>query len=258
MYLTTHSYGPFGVWPGDSAVPRDLALQIYFGFHLVALFPASIMFMERRRLTVDLHETNSRLTILASLDGLTGIANRRSFDERLASEWTRASRHRQPIALAMIDLDHFKEYNDLYGHVAGDRCLSAVAQALSRQVQGPENLVARFGGEEFALLLPHTGLDGARQVSNTVRSVIDALDMDHIGNAWNRVTVSIGFAALTPGAGDGPSRLIQLADAALYLAKSGGRNRVETMTSTLGSPASQEHGNTTKRRIIRILGGSDP
>jgi len=258
MYLTTHAYGPFGVWADDLDLPRDLALQIYFGFHLLALFPASIMFMERRRLVVELHETNSRLTVLASLDGLTGIANRRSFDERLAAEWNRASRHHEPIALAMIDLDCFKQFNDLYGHVAGDRCLVAVAEALSHQVHRPEDLVARFGGEEFAMLLPHTGPDGARHLLEQVRTRVHALAIDHIGNPWNRVTVSIGYAALIPSASDGQSRLIKLADAALYLAKSGGRNRVETLPSIEGASASPEQGTTSKRRIVRILSGTDP
>ena len=154
VYCTTLGLGPFGKWPANLAVPRDLALQLYFGFHLIALFPASLMFMERRRMAGDLRDKNARLTVLASLDGLTGIANRRCFDERFAQEWNRAIRHHKPIALAMIDLDNFKQFNDLYGHLAGDRCLCAVADALSRQVQRPEDLVARFGGEEFTLLLP--------------------------------------------------------------------------------------------------------
>ena len=154
VYFTSNSLGPFGVWPADLRIPRDLAMQIFWGFQMIALFPASLMFMERRRMTEDLHDTNARLTLLASLDGLTGIANRRSFDERFAHEWNRALRLRRPLAVAMIDLDNFKQFNDHYGHVAGDQCLCAVAQVLGEQVQGPEDLVARFGGEEFALLLP--------------------------------------------------------------------------------------------------------
>jgi diguanylate cyclase (GGDEF)-like protein len=256
-YFTSNSLGPFGAWPGDLAVPRDLAVQIYIGFHLLALFPASIMFMERRRMTEELRNTNARLTVLASLDGLTGIANRRSFDERFAQEWSRAVRHRKPIALAMIDLDNFKQFNDLYGHLAGDRCLCAVADALGRQVQRPEDLVARFGGEEFALLLPHTSAEGALKVVERIRAAVLDLRIDHLGNSWNCVTVSIGFSALSPTTGDGQSRLIELADAALYQAKSGGRNRVESISSIEGARAVGEQGTTARNRIVRIFGSSD-
>ncbi|MDB6086178.1 MAG: diguanylate cyclase [Gammaproteobacteria bacterium] len=258
VYFTNESRGPFGAWPGDLAIPRDLAVQIYFGFHMIALFPASIMFMERRRMANELHDTNARLTLLAALDGLTGIANRRSFDERLAQEWNRAVRHHKPIALAMIELDNYKQFNDLYGHQAGDRCLCAVADALSRAVQRPEDLVARFGGEEFALLLPHTSADGAHKLVERIRAAVLDLRIDHIGNSWNRVTVSIGYSALAPvhGDGDGPSRLIQLADAALYQAKSGGRNRVEAMSSIEGANT-DDHGTTARNRIVRILGRND-
>ena len=257
VYFTNNSLGPFGVWPADLAVPRDLAVQIYLGFHLLALFPASIMFMERRRMAEELQDTNSRLAVLASLDGLTGIANRRSFDERFAQEWSRAVRHHKPLALAMIDLDNFKQFNDLYGHLAGDRCLCAVAEALGRHVQRPEDLVARFGGEEFALLLPHTTADGALKVVERIRTAVLDLGIDHLGNGWNRVTVSIGFSSLTPTAGDGQSRLIQLADAALYQAKSRGRNRVESISSIEGAYSAGEHGTTTRNRIVRIFGNAD-
>jgi diguanylate cyclase (GGDEF)-like protein len=256
-YPISNSFGPFGGWSPDLAVPRDLAVQIYLGFHLLALFPASIMFMERRRMAEELQDTNARLAVLASLDGLTGIANRRSFDERFAQEWSRAARHRKPIALAMIDLDNFKQFNDLYGHVAGDRCLCAVAEALVSQVQRPEDLVARFGGEEFALLLPHTTADGAHKVVERIRKAIFDLGIGHLGNGWNCVTVSIGFSAITPATGDGQSRLIQLADAALYQAKSGGRNRVESISSIEGAQVAAGHSATARNRTVRILGRSD-
>jgi diguanylate cyclase (GGDEF)-like protein len=257
VYFTNNSLGPFGVWPADLTVPRDLALQMYIGFHLLALFPASIMFMERRRMAEELRNTNARLTVLASLDGLTGIANRRSFDERFAQEWSRAVRHRKPIALGMIDLDNFKQFNDLYGHLAGDRCLCAVADALRQQVHRPEDLVARFGGEEFALLLPNTSAEGALTVVERIRAAVLDLGIEHLGNSWNSVTVSIGFSALTPTTGDGQSRLIQLADAALYQAKSRGRNRVESIASIEGAYSAGEHGTTTRNRIVRIFGNSD-
>jgi len=255
-YFTSKSIGPFGVWPAGLTISRDLAMQFFFGFQLLCLFPASIMFMERRRMAEDLNDTNTRLILLASLDGLTGIANRRCFDERFASEWNRALRHRKPIALAMIDLDNFKQFNDYYGHLAGDRCLTTVAEALKRQVQRPEDLVARFGGEEFALLMPYTTAEGAQKVVERIRAAIHDLCIEHIGNSWNQVTVSIGYSALTPTSNDGQSRLIQLADAALYQAKSSGRNRVETISSIEGGKTSiSDFGSTTSRnRLVRILG----
>jgi diguanylate cyclase (GGDEF)-like protein len=157
----------------------------------------------------------------------------------------------------MIDLDNFKQFNDLYGHLAGDRCLCAVADALGRQVQRPEDLVARFGGEEFALLLPHTSAEGALKVVEKIRAAVLDLGIEHLGNGWNLVTVSIGFSSLTPTTGDGQSRLIQLADAALYQAKSRGRNRVESISSIEGAYSSGEHGTTTRNRIVRIFGNSD-
>jgi len=135
VYMTTHAIGPFGLWPHDLWVTRDVAMQIYLGFHLVALFPASIMMMERRRLADELHDTNDQLLLLASLDGLTGVANRRSLDERFSQEWNRAIRLQTPLALIMIDIDHFKQFNDLYGHHAGDQCLQTVARALRGEIQ---------------------------------------------------------------------------------------------------------------------------
>jgi predicted signal transduction protein with EAL and GGDEF domain len=121
----------------------------------------------------------------------------------------------------------------------------------------PEDLVARFGGEEFTLLLPHTSAEGALKVVERIRSAVYELGLDHIGNSWNRVTVSIGYTALTPVAGGvGPSRLIQLADAALYQAKSRGRNRVETLSIEVAQ-AANDQSTTAKNRIVRILGGTE-
>jgi diguanylate cyclase (GGDEF)-like protein len=257
VYFTSNSQGPFGVWPSDLVLPRDLALQLYFGFHLIALFPASLMSMERKRLADELQRTNERLARLASLDGLTNIANRRGFDDRFAQEWNRAVRYREPLALAMIDLDNFKQYNDLYGHFAGDRCLRAVADTLAQQVQRPEDFVARFGGEEFALLLPHTSAEGAFNVVERIREAILALQIDHKGNPWNWVTASVGYSVVIPTHSDGQSGLLQLADAALYQAKSKGRNRVETIVSIEGLDAAEHHFTATSRnRIRRMLGRS--
>jgi len=126
----------------------------------------------------------------------------------------------------MIDIDHFKQFNDIYGHHAGDRCLQAVAAALQAKVQRGQDHLARFGGEEFALLLPHTDLEGAMHIAEQMRLAVLDLAIPHRAAERERVTISLGCAALTPAHGEDESRLLQIADAALYQAKSAGRNRV--------------------------------
>lgn len=258
VYCTTQGLGPFGAWPADSPLPRDFALQIYFGFHLLALFPVSIVLMERQRLSAELRRTNARLTLLASLDGLTGIGNRRLFDERFAEAWIRAARLRRPLAVAILDIDNFKQFNDLYGHVQGDACLRSVAEVLQVEMRGPDDLVARFGGEEFAIMMPGASAEAARLAAERVRNAILNLGIVHLGNTWNRVSVSIGYASVVPTSADGRLGLIQLADAALYRAKREGRNCVETITSIEGLRAANDHyGDTTQIRLMRLLKGRE-
>lgn len=226
VYLTMHGDGPFGSWPADMPIPRDVALQVFLGFNLVALFPASILLMERRRMAVKLTDTNERLSILAAMDGLTGIANRRSLDERFADEWKRAMRVQTPLSLLMIDLDHFKDFNDLYGHDSGDHCLRTVAETLRTYVRRPQDLAGRFGGEEFAILLPHTPLEDAIDFAERVRGAIYDLAIHHNRSPHSRVTVSIGCSAAIPVQGSHSAELLRAADNALYRAKKAGRNQV--------------------------------
>ena len=226
VYLTMHGRGPFGSWPGNIPIPRDVALQVFLGFNLLALFPASILLMERKKMALKLTETNERLSILASMDGLTGIGNRRALDERFADEWKRAMRVQSPLSFLMIDLDHFKGYNDLYGHDEGDQCLKTVAETLREYVRRPQDLAGRFGGEEFAILLPHTSLNDAFDLAERVRQAVFNLAVRHAGSPHERVTVSIGCAAAVPAPGMVATELLRAADAALYRAKEEGRNRV--------------------------------
>lgn len=168
----------------------------------------------------------------AAIDGLTGIANRRAFDEVLERECRRAARAMEPMALLLVDVDHFKAFNDHYGHLAGDQCLRAVAMALAGAVQRPGDLPARYGGEEFAVVLPGTELEGAASMAERLRTAILALNIAHAENsAGPSVTISVGVAALFPPMAS-PAELIARADRALYDAKHQGRNRVAVAAPT--------------------------
>jgi diguanylate cyclase (GGDEF)-like protein len=240
VYNATNGHGPFGRWPENRPLPRDAALQIYLGFHTVSLFPASILLMERKRMTEELRKTNLQLNLLVSRDALTGIANRRALDDRIIHEWKRAARAQSWLALLMIDIDHFKQFNDQQGHPAGDLCLRTVAEALSRQARDAQDLVARFGGEEFALLLPDTDLAAALQMGERMRAAVYDLGLDHGASPLGRVTISVGCAALRPGNATDPAELLRDADAALYGAKRRGRNRVEINPEEHPDPAPPE------------------
>jgi diguanylate cyclase (GGDEF)-like protein len=179
-------------------------------------------------LTRKLDEANRELTRLSAADGLTGIANRRCFDETLLREWRRAARSGTPISLVVADVDHFKQFNDGYGHQVGDECLKAVARALEGQMRRPTDLVARYGGEEFAAILPETGPAGAGNVAEAMRAAVAALAITHrFSPTAPVITVSIGVASTVPGRADecGFVGLVNAADRALYEAKHAGRNR---------------------------------
>jgi diguanylate cyclase (GGDEF)-like protein len=174
----------------------------------------------------DLASANRELEKLSRQDGLTGIANRRYFDSYLVTEVRRGARERQPLSLILSDVDHFKAFNDCYGHQAGDDCLRRVAAALSSAGRRPADLAARYGGEEFAMVLPGTVLDGAVDVAQAVSRVIDGLAIPHARSAVDqKITLSQGIVSLVPEKETSPEDLIQRADQALYLAKQQGRNR---------------------------------
>lgn len=169
---------------------------------------------------------NQELQKLALSDGLTCLANRRRFDEHLADEWQRLARDRQPLSLILCDLDHFKRYNDSFGHPAGDRCLIRVARALLNGPQRPADLVARYGGEEFAIILPNTDTHGAWRIAQKIHDNIRALKIAHAPkNKEPYVTVTMGVSTVMPGHDTTPQMLVQASDLALYHAKQQGRNR---------------------------------
>lgn len=165
------------------------------------------------------------LVLLAEEDGLTGIANRRHFDEVLQAEWLKALGSRAPLSLLMIDADHFKAYNDAFGHLEGDRALRQVAGCLKRHIRLPGDLAARYGGEEFAVILPGTDAAEALARAEVIRRGVLDLSLAHPLSRLDRLSVSIGAATLVPDAAHGCTDLIAAADAALYAAKEGGRNR---------------------------------
>jgi diguanylate cyclase (GGDEF)-like protein len=166
-----------------------------------------------------------KLEQLSVTDPLTGLANRRRFADTLGAEWVRARRTQKPIGLMMIDIDHFKLYNDHYGHMGGDACLRRVASELARSARGGMDLVARFGGEEFAVVLPELDYEGTHDVAQRFCTAVAALKEPHVAAIAGCVTVSVGFTSIVPPTDVPAEQLIELADAALYEAKRSGRNR---------------------------------
>jgi GGDEF domain-containing protein len=198
----------------------------------------------------ELRDINTQLRELAQLDSLTGLANRRTFNTHLFTEWKLASKRRQPISALMIDVDHFKPFNDRYGHVQGDTCLRKVGEALKactrsrpdiaavpaieerRALTHPaalgrdSQLAARYGGEEFAVLLPGVDLNTAAKIGERIRSAVENLLIAHAGAPWGFVSISVGVASIVPDERSSPQELTETADACLYEAKQHGRNRV--------------------------------
>lgn len=192
-----------------------------------------------------LAEANIQLQKLVSLDGLTGIANRRCFDQALEDEWQRALRHQHSIALLFCDIDHFKLYNDAHGHLNGDFSLKKVAAVLTENLKRPADLAARYGGEEFVMLLPQTDIEGALQVAESCRKSVEQLQLANPLAPSGFVTLSIGAGCWIPQAGDSHDSLIGLTDRELYRAKGSGRNCVIALESLQGQNRSPTPGSDT-------------
>jgi diguanylate cyclase (GGDEF)-like protein len=187
--------------------------------HAERLFVVSHINITRRKLV------EVQVESMSLLDPLTGLANRRHFDRFLVDEWSRAMRTGTPVSLLLVDIDHFKAYNDQLGHSAGDDCLCRVGKVLSTFSRRPTDLAVRWGGEEFALILGNTGLNGARKEAEAVRAAVAGMHLSFDGA--HQVSVSVGVACSFPDLGRTEAQLVDMADKALYRAKHAGRNRVE-------------------------------
>ena len=231
VLLVLELHGPHARAGTGRSVPVTLALILVAACLLAAL--GSLMVAERRRRGLLRH--TERLRGLVSTDPLTELGNRRSFDEALSLAWRDASRRGAVLSLVLADADHFKSFNDLYGHLEGDRLLQAAGKVLTSALRRPADQAFRIGGEEFAILLPDTDAAGAAVVAATIRAGIVALPTRHRSGVDGRFTLSMGIAQATPTRGEADrQRLFDAADRALYRAKSDGRNRIR-VTALVGS-----------------------
>ena len=218
---------------GEAASPRRLTTVFLSGIAVSLALSTVVFFLLARALeqrvrerTEALQEANRRLEELAYRDELTQLFNRRFFHERLQTEWQRAMRVGECLSVILCDVDHFKRYNDTYGHQAGDECLRQVAQAIPGALKRPADLAARFGGEEFVILLPNTSRQGALAVAEQIRAGVEARRLEHRASPTGPcVTLSLGVMSAVPGPDQAPGELIAGADEALYRAKHQGRNR---------------------------------
>lgn len=214
-------------------MPREVTALKKGGFPFPLEINISEMTWKERRVFVGIvrditqrRQIEEKLKRSSVSDGLTGIGNRRLFDETLNKEWKRAMRDQFSLSLILMDIDYFKLYNDNYGHQEGDDCLRQVANALAKVVQRPADLVARYGGEEFAVILPETTSEGALRLAESIRSSIEGLKIEHCKSPVSYITVSAGVSTLIPERGSSFEQLVSIADNALYRAKEKGRNQV--------------------------------
>ncbi len=215
-----------GIAAGGDDYLRKPISEVVLQAKMLAMSRLVEMHRSQTKRAQELNESNRRLQYLSTTDKLTGIANRHMFDELLKREWRRCERMKQPMSLIMVDVDFFKQYNDTYGHQAGDTCLKTIAEQVSRGAPRASDLAARYGGEEFVLVLGETTIEGAGWVANNIRQHVSDLGVPHSASKFGHVTVSCGLASMYPHEGKRLEDLIFAADAALYSAKSQGRNRI--------------------------------
>jgi diguanylate cyclase (GGDEF)-like protein len=224
--FTIKGHGPLMLIAGEHMLlHRIVVAQVFGAIAIFTMFPVAALLEERQSLQDSLAVSEARFRELAHRDELTGMFNRRAFNLQLESFWAEARAREQSIAILLVDADLFKQYNDAYGHLAGDECLRRLAAVIAEVVQPEHGVAARFGGEEFAVILPDTPQPQAFQLAERIRTRIAALALPHPSSRGGVQTVSIGVSALIPEGGHGARHPVILADQALYAAKSEGRNR---------------------------------
>ena len=233
VYMTERAHGAFML----SGVAQNrhgfLILQLFLCVNVVIVYAVNAALGIRDKIHQEITLAFQEADLLATQDYSTGLANRFSFDRQLAEEWKNAARQHNSLALLMVDIDHFKLYNDHYGHLEGDECLRRIATTLANSLLRTSDLVARYGGEEFAVILPRASSQGAVALAERMRQLVADEQIPHMPYTPGIVTVSIGVAAMQPEAAMSETMLIQCADRALYAAKRAGRNRVEAYQSCL-------------------------
>jgi diguanylate cyclase (GGDEF)-like protein len=222
------------IFRGWRVVAMVLLASVVFLTAVIVALTVAVLRQLRRKMQTDrqLVELNTQLEQLARTDPLTGLLNRRGFDENLAREWRRCRRSAKPISLLMLDADFFKQYNDHYGHQAGDAVLRQLARCIAQNIRRPGDIAARYGGEEFAVVLPDTNSVGATHVAENIVAALASSAIDHAPSR-SFVTVSIGIGFAEPGSHGGADDLLAVADAALYESKTSGRNRITLRAFTL-------------------------
>ncbi len=229
--LTATGHGPL-MLIHNSMLHRIVVAQIFLAVAIFTAFPVAALLEDRQALLLSLEASEAKYRALANADSLTGLPNRRAFDARLDAEWRHALALHQPLAALLIDVDHFKSYNDIHGHLNGDRCLRHIAEALAANIHRATDIVARFGGEEFAVILPGTCIAEAIGIAETLRQAVAAMRLPHSGNTCGGIqTISIGAASTIPSAEDSPLSLMKACDEALYFAKQQGRNQVKAASA---------------------------
>jgi diguanylate cyclase (GGDEF)-like protein len=233
LIFTMSGHGPFMLMRDASPGLRIGIEQAYLLTTITLAMPLAIALAERRRFEAQLLSMQEQLKRMSLTDFLTGISNRRFFDEFTAREWKRACREKNSISAMMIDIDFFKGYNDTYGHHEGDKCLVAVAQAINGAASRPGDLTARYGDEEFVVVLGSTRPEGCLFLAERIRKSVESLGLPHASSPFGIVTVSIGMATMDATPDRSEIDLVEQADQALYDAKHQGRNRVGGATAAL-------------------------
>ncbi|HLI77472.1 MAG TPA: diguanylate cyclase [Acidobacteriaceae bacterium] len=228
--FTVKGHGPLMLISGDHMLlHRIVVAQIFAAVSIFTMFPVAALLEEKDALQASLAESEARHRVLAQTDELTALANRRAFNLRLAAEWTQAAARESALGLLLIDADHFKQYNDVFGHLEGDECLRALSGIIARTLNGSNGLAARYGGEEFAVLLPEADSERARAMAETIRLAVVAERLPHPTGPGGIQTVSIGATSLVPRPEQTAATLVKHADQALYCAKLSGRDQVAVL-----------------------------